>query len=305
MSTTPLVSIVIPTYNRKKKLIRLINSILQSNYPKSRLEIIVVDDGSTDGTYEDIRRLFPQVKIFRNEVEKFPSASKNIGLKASNGDYILFIDDDNVVDTHAIKYLVDYLERHPEVGVCAPLTLYYGTDTIWCAGVRRSIITSKTIYLYTGQKLSEVKLPEIMESGDFPNCFLVRSRLVKNHNILFDEERFPMHYEESNFHYRIKKLGYKAVCYSKAIVWHDVKRSRVTGFETEWRTYFTARNRLLFHKKYSKWWQFLIFILIFNWLFTLYYLSIILFRDERSFKERIRIAKAYLKGVIEGLRWTL
>jgi GT2 family glycosyltransferase len=303
MSNTPLVSIVIPTHNRKKKLVRLINSILQSNYPRNRLEVIVVDDASIDGTREDIGKLFPQVKIFRNEVERLVSASRNIGLKASNGDYIFFIDDDNVVDTYAIKYLIDCLEKHPEIGVCAPLMLYYGTDVIWCAGVRRSMITSKTTYLYRRQKLSEVKLPEIVDSDDFPNCFLVRSKLIKNYNILFDEEKFPMHYEESDFCYKIKKLNYKVVCYTKAKIWHDVRGGKATSFETKWRAYLTARNRILFHKKYSKWWQFLVFIFIFNWLFALYYLRVILLESKKPFKERLKIAEAYLKGVLSGIKW--
>ena len=163
------------------------------------------------------------------------------------------------------------------------------------------MITSRTTYLLNGKRFQENTLPKIIESEDFPNCFMVRSEIIKKYNILFDEKTFPIHYEESDFCYRIKKLGYKVACYTRAIVWHDVKRSKMTGFETEWRTYFTARNRIIFHKKYSKWWQFLIFILIFNWLFTLYYLRVILLGSKKPFRERLKIAKAYLKGVVEGI----
>jgi len=82
----PLVSIVIPTHNRKEKLTRPINSILQSNYPKDKLETIVVDDASTDGTYEEIRAKFHSgVKIIRNEREMLPAASRNIGIKMLMG----------------------------------------------------------------------------------------------------------------------------------------------------------------------------------------------------------------------------
>jgi len=77
------------------------------------------------------------------------------------------------------------------------------------------------------------------------------------------------------------------------------------GFETEIRAYYTARNRILFHKKYSKWWQFLIFILIFNWLSILYYLKMILLGSKKPFKEWLKIAKSYLKGVVEGIKWAL
>ena len=297
----PSVSVVIPTHNRKDKLIRLINSILQSNYSKEKLNIIVIDDASTDGTYEKIRKFFPKVYAIRNEKEKLVAGARNLGIKNAKGEYILFIDDDNIVEKNMIKHLVHFMNTHKEVGVCAPLMLYFGSNRIWCMGIKRNMITSRTTYLLNGKRFQENTLPKIIESEDFPNCFMVRSEIIKKYNILFDEKTFPIHYEESDFCYRIKKLGYKVACYTRAIVWHDVKRSKMTGFETEWRTYFTARNRIIFHKKYSKWWQFLIFILIFNWLFTLYYLRVILLGSKKPFRERLKIAKAYLKGVVEGI----
>ena len=67
MERNPLVSIVIPTRNRKNKLIRLLASIMRSSYPADRLEVIVIDDASTDGTYHVVRKEFPKVKLLRNE----------------------------------------------------------------------------------------------------------------------------------------------------------------------------------------------------------------------------------------------
>jgi glycosyltransferase involved in cell wall biosynthesis len=67
-------------------LTRLINSVLQSNYPQDKLEIIVVDDASTGGTYEEIRAKFHgKVKIIHNEKEALPAASRNIGIKMLMG----------------------------------------------------------------------------------------------------------------------------------------------------------------------------------------------------------------------------
>ncbi len=303
MENLPLVSVVIPTHNRKEKVKRLLRSILQSSYPKEKLEIIVVDDASTDGTYEEIRREFPDIKVLRNDKERWLAGSRNIGIKVSRGKYILLIDDDNIVDEHMIEYLVECMEKNPNVGVCAPLMLYHGSDIIWCAGIRRNMITSKTTYLFNGKSLRDVSLPEIIESSDdFPNCFMIRAKIVKKYGILFNEEEFPIHYDEADFCYRVRKLGYRVVCYTKARVWHDVKRSIITGFETETRTYYTARNRIVFHKKYSKRWQYMLFVTIFNWLITSYYLSSILLESKKSLVEKGRIIKAYFKGVIDGLK---
>ncbi len=301
----PLVSIVIPTYNRKKKLIRLIDSILQSEYPKDMLEIVVVDDASTDGTYEEIIRRYKDLvdkgilKIIRTEKKVLLAGARNLGVKNSRGKYIFLIDDDNVIDRNTISLLVEFMEKHPEVGVVAPLMLYYDEpDKVWCAGVRRNYITSLTTYLYRDKKIAEVK-EKIIESEDFPNAFMVKREVFEKIG-LFNDKEFPIHYDEGDFCARARKVGYKVVCYTDAKVWHDVRRSRVTGFETEWRAYYTARNRILFHKKYSKLWQFLLFILIFNWVITLYYLYLILFKSEQPFKKRIRIAIAYLKGILNA-----
>lgn len=301
MKEFPLVSVIIPTYNRKKKVLRLIESILKSYYPKNKLEIIVVDDASTDGTYEEIKKRFPSIKILRNEEEKLLAGCRNIGIKESTGDFVLLIDDDNIIDKRMITCLVQCIEANPNVGICAPLMLYYKTNTIWCAGIKRNMLTSRTVFLLNGKNFKCVNLPEIIHSDDFPNCFLLRSEIVKKYRLLFDEKNFPMHYDETDFCYRVKNLGYDIVCCTKAMVWHDARRSKVAGFETEWRTHLTARNRVIIHRKYSRLWQFLIFILIFNQLFTLYYLKVILFRSEKPFNERVKIAKSYLKGVFDGI----
>jgi len=76
----PIVSIIIVTHNRNEKLIRLIESILTSNFPREKIEIIVVDDASNDGTYDIIKTKYPYIKIIRTSKEVLPSAAKNIGI---------------------------------------------------------------------------------------------------------------------------------------------------------------------------------------------------------------------------------
>jgi len=304
----PLVSVVIPTHNRREKLIKLIDSILCGDYPTDRLEIIVVDDASTDGTYEEIKRRFPEVKVIRNSRELLLAGSRNIGIRNSNGEYIFLIDDDNIVNKNIVKLLVDFMERYPNVGVVTPLMLYHREpDRVWCAGVKRSYITSKTIFLYRDKKACEVK-EKVIESGDLPNAFMVRREVFEKVN-LFDDKKFPIHYDEADFCARVRKAGYKVVCYTKAKVWHDIPlpeevkdKARFFHCHNELRAYYCGRNRILFHKKHSKKWQYLIFILIFNWLFMMYYLKVILLNSNKPFRERLKIAKAYVKGAWEGIK---
>lgn len=88
-----MISIVIPTFNRPDMLKRCINSICSLNYED--LEIIVVDDNSTENIYSDIIDGFDNIKYIRNKKNLFASKSREVGFKASKGEYVIFCDDDD------------------------------------------------------------------------------------------------------------------------------------------------------------------------------------------------------------------
>jgi GT2 family glycosyltransferase len=305
----PLVSIVIPTHNRKEKLTRLINSILQSNYPQDKLEIIVVDDASTDGTYEEVRAKFHgKVKIIRNERETLLAASRNIGIKNANGKYIFLIDDDNVIDKNCIKELVKTMIGDPRIGIVGPIMYYYEfPDVIWCAGIKRNMTTS--LFTVIGKDMIDNGQfsGKLIESDDFPNAFMIKREVLEKVG-LFDEKSFPIHYDEADLGMRVRRAGYRIVCNPKAKVWHDIPlldkdKASQHYVSNSLRAYYTARNRIIFHKKYSKKLQLLIYITVFNWIIALYYLKIIIFDLSKTPRDRLEIAKAYIKGIVDGIKF--
>ncbi len=252
----PLISVVIPTYNRREKVAWLIKSIFESDYPRDRLEIIVVDDASTDGTCKYIKKLFPQVKVIRNAEEKLLAESRNIGVRASRGKYIFIIDDDNVVDRNTIKELVEYMEKHLEVGVAGPIMYFLSDpDRVWCAGVKRNYWTTMTKLIgFNTKDIGQFREP--YESEDFPNAFMVRREVFEKVG-LFNSKLFPIHCEEGDFCQRVKKAGYKVMSVPSAKVWHDIplpERSRVSTLhlKSPLRGYYTSRSRLIFRWKWSR-----------------------------------------------------
>lgn len=107
----PLVSVVVPVYNGESYLGEALDSILAQSYRP--LEVIVVDDGSTDGT-EAVARSRP-VRYLKREHEGV-SASRNAGIAAAQGELIAFLDADDVFLPDALAVQVGYLREHPEVG---------------------------------------------------------------------------------------------------------------------------------------------------------------------------------------------
>lgn len=299
--SVPKVSVVIPTYKRVSKLRRLLRSIFSSNYPDNNLEVIVVDDASGEN-YESILSDFPRVKMVVNNEPRWVAECRNIGMHMASGDFIFLIDDDNVVHPDCICQLVEFMTCKPETGVVAPLMCYLEfPETIWCLAVKRNYWTSVTHFIKRGTD-ANAPLPLWIDSEDFPNAFMVRKDVIKNVGY-FDSRCFPIHYEEADFCRRVRNAGYKVRCFTKARVWHDVplaSREKLVQhlLRSPERAYFTGRNRVLFHRKFSTRLQLLVFASFFLPGITFYYLFQLLRSDNR---DKLSISVAYLKGVWTGL----
>jgi glycosyltransferase involved in cell wall biosynthesis len=123
MSCKPLVSVVIPTYNRTQQTIAAIESVLAQTYPN--LEIIVVDDGSRDGSGEAIQRFVSQRTngcrqiLFFSQPNQGASAARNTGISKARGEYIAFLDSDDSWDPEKLEFQMQALEQFKnECGVC-------------------------------------------------------------------------------------------------------------------------------------------------------------------------------------------
>ncbi|MBN1913036.1 MAG: glycosyltransferase [Candidatus Omnitrophica bacterium] len=115
----PLVSVIIATYNRAHFIKDAIESVLRQTF--NDYEIIIVDDGSTDDTKEVVRQFAGKVRYCYQE-NKGRSESRNTGIRLSQGEYVAFLDDDDIWAKDKIKKQLDYFSAHPEIGLVHSFT---------------------------------------------------------------------------------------------------------------------------------------------------------------------------------------
>jgi glycosyltransferase involved in cell wall biosynthesis len=117
------VSVIIPTYNRKASLLRLLDSLTDQTLPVANFEVIVVDDGGSDGSAEALQLQYPFAVHFLRQKNQGVTAARNYGSEFSKGDYLIFMDDDIELSSDALRALVQELLARPNTIILGSLIL--------------------------------------------------------------------------------------------------------------------------------------------------------------------------------------
>ena len=115
MTGSVTLSVIIPTYNARELVADCLQSIYR-NPPSEPYEVIVVDDASGDGTSAMVRARFPEVRLFRNEVNRHYAASNNRAFRHARGQYLYLLNNDTIVLPQALDGMLGFLREHPKAG---------------------------------------------------------------------------------------------------------------------------------------------------------------------------------------------
>jgi glycosyltransferase involved in cell wall biosynthesis len=121
----PRVSVVIPTHNRKEALLPTLRALAEVEYPADRWEIVLVDDGSTDGTEAAVREWAPESPVpfrYLQQAQAGPAAARNRGAAEATGDVLVFLDDDITVSPNFLAEHVAALAAHPGSWIAGRIT---------------------------------------------------------------------------------------------------------------------------------------------------------------------------------------
>lgn len=212
------VEIVAAVHNRREITLQCLKSLSRINKTGLDVHIVIVDDGSTDGTSEAISKNFPEVEIVTGDGNLWFTAGTNRGIEAAlkhNPDYILTINDDAVFDSEFLRWMVETARKYPR-SVIGGLLLLWDTPhkvfqvapkwDFWAGGYRHWV--KQTVWTVP-DKPWEVELI-------VGNCVLFPAQVFRECGLM-NEKKFP-HYGDAEFTPRLRRKGWKLLIEPRARV---------------------------------------------------------------------------------------
>lgn len=304
LRTRALVSVVIPSFNRRDQLRRAIQCVLLNDLKE--IEVIVVDDASTDGTGEMIRAEFPQVKYARHARRTLTSEALNDGFRFAQADIIVIVSDDTYTRPDSLSLFLQTFQTDPRIGFVGSVSYYADApDQIQFAGssIRRFTRDFRPVARFG----KNIIIPDGIRDVDIvDNCIALRKSVLQRVGLI-DSERIPFYHECTSLQLRAKRLGYRIVRNSKIRVLHDIPReaglSRVMS--SDLKAYYSMRSKIAVEKYNDNPLGVATFALSIPWYLAVYVtLGLI---GSSSKKSRVRRVLVILRGLKDGLfsDWSL
>jgi GT2 family glycosyltransferase len=262
---SPKISVIIPTMKGREAMLEKLLSTL----PEDCEKIVVGDDNL------------------------LLAAKRNKGARQAKGDYFLFIDDDNYVQSGALHWMQGFATH---IGVIGMVACYSdkkliiadgGSNRCYTSGFMKGINTNKKIY-EIGNNCYQV--------DEVANAFMIPKEVFSDVGG-FDEINFPIDLDEADICKRIKDMGYKVIMNARSVCYHNSQTySPIPDFRRPMNAYFMGRNKVLFQKKHLSKPKFIIYFLFFLPIFLFGYWACLIYRGKPA------MAIHFTKGVIDGLQ---
>ena len=289
----PRVACIVLNYNGKEITLQALASLSRMTYPA--FDLIHVDNGSADGSYEAVAEALPEVVQVRIEENRGPTIGLNRGLEAGlagDYEYLMLLNNDIEVDPEMLTEMVRLAETDPAIGCVGPKAFYYwDRERIWSAG---GIIRFKeSVTKERGNKaLDHGQFDEDVEVDYLNGCAILMRRSVVEEVGMWDPI-FNLAVEDADWCMRAKQRGYRCMYAHRAILYHMVATS--AGGYVARRTFYTGRANAIFVRRYGGWYEWLTFVA-----FSVAGLPLAFLRELPKRNHGAALAK--LRGIFAGLR---
>jgi GT2 family glycosyltransferase len=246
------VGIVVLNWKQIDDTLACLSSLQHLDYPA--YTVVVVDNGSADGSPALIRENFCDVALIENSRNLGFAAGNNIGIRQllnSGVEYVLLLNNDTEVAADLVRRLVDEAEADERIGILGPKIYYHGSaNVIWSAGGTLSALGEP----------GHLRVDEI-DDGSFEStqdvdyvtgcAILVKRSLIERIGLL--DERFFIYFEEAEWCARARRAGFRVVYVPQARMWHKIAMNERQHSRRY--TYLMSRNRLLYLRcSGAGWW---------------------------------------------------
>jgi GT2 family glycosyltransferase len=239
MKSYPKVFIIVLNYNGHEFIKKCLASVFKLDY--SNFEVVVVDNDSHDGSFEEAKTSFSKAHFIKNEANLGFSVGNNIGIRFAlerMADYVFLLNNDTEVEKDALTKLVEAAETDKKVGLVSPV-IFNGTDRqIWFSGGKIDWLRMRTLH---NLKAAAV---DAYESEFISGCAMLVKAAVFREIGLLDEDYF-LYWEDADFSWRAKKAGFKNIVVTGSWIYHFEKSEG----EKKNKTYWLVVSGLIFFKK--------------------------------------------------------
>ena len=256
--SSPRVAIVIVNWNGKEVTLECLRSLRA--VPYANRTIIVVDNGSTDGSREAITGEFPGATVLAMASNLRFAGGNNAGMRHAlevGAEFVLLLNNDTVVAPDFLNCMVERMQSDPAIGIVAPAIYYHDApDRFWFAGGRISLWLGTA--WHTGIREVDRGQYNAARAVDYASgcCILIRRSVVDRIGML--DESFYMYGEDADWSMKTRRAGYSIVFEPRAKVWHKLSVSAGGHL-----SFYKMKNKFLsnfrFFARYASWYHWLVF----------------------------------------------
>ncbi|MBB6269811.1 hypothetical protein HDF26_000238 [Pedobacter cryoconitis] len=288
-----LTSIITVNFNQPLVTIAFLESVRGTTKP-DEVEIILVDNGSNEDYQQEFENTYPGLIYIRSEKNLGFAGGNNLGIHAAKGDFLLLLNNDTEITPNLIDVLSTELENDKEIGLISPLILYYDQPEIiqYAGFTEMNYITCRNRGIGS-MDTNKGQYDKISRETGFCHGAAMMCRREDLLSVGLMEEQFFLYYEELDWCEKFKRAGKKIWFTGHTQIFH--KESMSVGKESIIKTYFMTRNRMLYIRRNTNWFNTLIF--------SFYYIGIACPKQIILYLKKGR--KDLVKWVFSGINWNL